>query len=519
MISMLREIYAWLALGLLPLGVLWLSLGPQRKYALSALWATMVGFALLPLVLGVGASLNEPGLLPSVLAALCSLVPLGLLALSLASPVLPAQSGPRTRTALAGLVALALLGLFNLVIVVLALSAPRPGLFGVMAPQFLPWWAFSYLALGGLVLSLARGRAASSSRLRLASQALALPALLAGLLALLPLLDTPLVIAAAEAEFQSAFGVKASSLRSSGMRSSRFSMGDFLLGAPVRKASSRLDQVYLRERASNGRDYEFRFDAWLPPLWASTNPGPATSAPYPVIIRIHGGAWVMGDKGPSNMGAMNRYLASEGYAVFDIQYGLSDTGRFSLKGAPEPTEGPFGLEDMVRQIGAFTSYLADHAADYPVDLGRVYVSGGSAGGQLALASVLATSSGWRKDHPGQGLDPRLRVRGIVPFYPAVGLARDIGVAGAVELDQPSHLLGPGAPPALVYQGRIDGMVPLAKVRAFREAWRASGAPAFGLIEFPFAGHGSDLVFAGPFNQVFLYCLESFLALEGGLSGK
>jgi hypothetical protein len=43
------------------------------------------------------------------------------------------------------------------------------------------------------------------------------------------------------------------------------------------------------------------------------------------LIRIHGGGWVSGDKGGSNMVQMNKYFAAQGYIVFDIQYGLYDS--------------------------------------------------------------------------------------------------------------------------------------------------------------------------------------------------
>jgi len=42
------------------------------------------------------------------------------------------------------------------------------------------------------------------------------------------------------------------------------------------------------------------------------------------LIRIHGGAWVGGDKGFANMMQVNKYFAAQGYTVFDVQYGLTD---------------------------------------------------------------------------------------------------------------------------------------------------------------------------------------------------
>ena len=41
------------------------------------------------------------------------------------------------------------------------------------------------------------------------------------------------------------------------------------------------------------------------------------------IINIHGGGWIIGNKGFENRPTASRYLAQQGYAVFDIQYGLA----------------------------------------------------------------------------------------------------------------------------------------------------------------------------------------------------
>lgn len=503
------EIFGWLFLALLPLSLGHAAFRKRAREGGATLLCFALGLALLPLAHALASTLAEPTPLPGILIGLFALGPLVVSAFFLARSAYPEvaarRAGPLPSWARLAL-CLLLLGaaLASLLLAWKATRGPEAGLAGVMLPQFLPYWAFSFLALAGLAV-----RAAGPAPLfRLLGALLALPALAAALLALLPLADTPLVVEAARREFAASFGREASSLRAPGMRRTPFSLGDFFLGTASGPAVEKRDLVYLRERAADGRDYEFRFDAW----------GDGRPGAHPVVIRVHGGAWVSGDKGGTNMGRMNAYLATRGYAVFDIQYGLSDKGRFSLKLKREPTEGPFGIDDMVRQIGLFSSFLADHAKDYGADVDRVFVSGGSAGGQLVLAAVLATSSGFRDAHAGIGLDPRLRVLGLLPFYPAVGYARGIGVPSTPELDDPRGLIGAAAPPALVYQGGHDGMVAVERVRDFAAAWKRASAAPFALIELPFAGHGSDLLFNGPFNQVFLYYMESFMALELAAKG-
>src|SRR4051794_11780660 len=48
--------------------------------------------------------------------------------------------------------------------------------------------------------------------------------------------------------------------------------------------------------------------------------GPAPPAPAPVLIVIHGGGWIAGDK--DRYGPFSRQLARAGFVVFDINYSL-----------------------------------------------------------------------------------------------------------------------------------------------------------------------------------------------------
>ncbi|MCK7481048.1 MAG: alpha/beta hydrolase fold domain-containing protein [Candidatus Moduliflexus flocculans] len=103
-----------------------------------------------------------------------------------------------------------------------------------------------------------------------------------------------------------------------------------------------------------------------------------------MLIRIHGGGWVSGDKGYGNMNNVNRHFASLGYLVFDLQYGLAESGTFRPRApTPEGMLGPFGIEDMLRHIGAFSLLPCRKCGGTGADLDRVFVSGASAGGHLA----------------------------------------------------------------------------------------------------------------------------------------
>ena len=101
-------------------------------------------------------------------------------------------------------------------------------------------------------------------------------------------------------------------------------------------------------------------DAYLPALRDKT--------PSPVLIYIHGGAWIAGDKDDASMRADLPELLKRGYAVFSINYRLAPVFRF-----------PAQLEDCkcaVRSIRA-------NAKKFNIDPTRIGVWGSSAGGHLA----------------------------------------------------------------------------------------------------------------------------------------
>lgn len=471
--------------------------GARHRHSEFYLAWTAAGFAILPFLLIARASF----LGARVFAAASRLVILGNLGLGfLASVSTPRQAESEPRASAAGAASALAVGIAALAMAARFLAGSHPRTAGVLVPQSLPYWSPAFLAVAAL--------AARSGGMRKPARAggllLALPAAAAAVLAGLPVYQVPGVLQAAQADFARAFGPDAGIPGTVGPKEPAFSLGRMFLGTSPGRVRSRLDVPYLSETTADGRSFTFRFDHWSP-----TEPGP-----HPVLVRIHGGGWNSGDKAYGNMNNVNRHFSSRGYAVFDLQYGLAESGTFRPR-APTPKGmlGPFGIEDMLRHLGAFSSYLADRATELDVDPARVFVSGASAGGHLALAVALAQTSGYARDHPGTGLDPRITVRGVIPFYPGIGYAAGMGIPARPDLDDLASLLGPGNPPALFYQGALDGMVDPARIRSFVRDYNGSGGGSAVLVEFPSAGHGSDLIFWNPYSQVFLHFMERFMAFH------
>jgi len=252
-------------------------------------------------------------------------------------------------------------------------------------------------------------------------------------------------------------------------------------------------------------DLKLFFDAYLP-----LNEGQELPGNNSVIIRIHGGGWVFGDKGAFNSLQMNEYFAAQGYAVFDVQYGLYDGSIGSIIPAtPDNTQGDFTIDDMVGHIGLFTKFLENHTEEYNVNLNSVFISGGSSGGHLTCAVALAIASG---NYP-EMFSNNITVKGYIPFYPANGQMIFFGVDGSTELKNPELLIRSDSPPCLIFQGTHDILNYFGISTTYRDLYLSNGNDRCAIIWMPMGGHGCDFYFSGYYNQIFLYYMERFIYLH------
>ncbi len=246
------------------------------------------------------------------------------------------------------------------------------------------------------------------------------------------------------------------------------------------------------------------FDAYIPLDNNDKHPGTNST-----IIRIHGGAWVSGDKGLMNMMQMNKYFAAQGYRVFDIQYGIDENPLYAFDPlTPEYKKGNFDIDDMMRHIGAFTNYLSDNADTYGTNLDSVFISGGSAGGHLTCAAALAIASGNYTDI----FSANMTIKGLIPFYPANDLMNFFGISGSDEFKNPEKLIKSDSPPCLIFQGTHDIINYFSIAENIRNTYSDNSNENCAILWMPFGGHASDFYFTGYYNQIFLYYMERFMYL-------
>ena len=95
-------------------------------------------------------------------------------------------------------------------------------------------------------------------------------------------------------------------------------------------------------------------------------PRAAGEETLPVIVSVHGGGWVYGDKERYQYYCMD--LARRGFAVVNFTYRLAPEHPF-----------PAAVEDT----NAVFTWLAAHAGECGIDMDKLFMVGDSAGGQLA----------------------------------------------------------------------------------------------------------------------------------------
>ncbi len=333
----------------------------------------------------------------------------------------------------------------------------------------------------------------------------------------LPLIATPISIQTAENEFNVAYGEDWRAQIPSTVKSyylpTQFNLYNYFLGFSHRDCNVETDVKYY-----DNDGFQLYFDVYYPKSTTAQLPGNNS-----VIIKIHGGSWQFGDKSLGNVLVLNKYLAAQGYVVFDIQYGLLDAGGSSFIPTPDHVRGNLTLHDMVYQIGNFTKQLeATFASTYNANLDSVFIMGGSAGAHLTGVIGL----GYNDPYFAGNFSNALNIKGIIPIYPPnfadpyftrEPLSRlipgdPLSNPLAFEKFTPSNLADATDPPAIIFQGLRDDLVPLINAETIKSALNANGIDCM-LLTFPFAAHASDLIVGNTFSQVWVYYLERFLYLE------
>jgi len=200
-------------------------------------------------------------------------------------------------------------------------------------------------------------------------------------------------------------------------------------------------------------------DAYLP-----LDDSGATLTNRAVVVLVHGGAWVEGDK--TDMSDVGRRLAAAAYVAVSVNYRL----------APEHTY-PAAVDD----VQAAVAWLREHSQSerFGIDASRIGVLGVSAGGYLAaMAGVLGSGS----LHHGDRVAVVVTWSGITDlngiFLAGFG-ADQLGCAVSTCPDiaaaaSPISHVDAGDAPMLLVNGSDDPITPMAQATSMATTLATAG---------------------------------------------
>jgi len=217
----------------------------------------------------------------------------------------------------------------------------------------------------------------------------------------------------------------------------------------------------------------------------------------PVLFQIHGGAWMMGDKGSQALPLMY-HLASKGWICVAANYRLSPSVGF-----------PTHLYDCKAAL----CWIRQHGMEYGMQTGFVAVTGGSAGGHLcALMGLTANNPDLQPDHPNVDTS----IQACIPFYgvydflvrynqhPNKELYRSFGANRVLhesveenpelwDLASPITRIHKDAPPFMIWHGTHDSLAVVTEGRIFSQKLHETSEQPVVYVELPGAEHAWEVV--------------------------
>jgi acetyl esterase/lipase len=216
---------------------------------------------------------------------------------------------------------------------------------------------------------------------------------------------------------------------------------------------------------------------------------------FPVLLQVHGGAWMIGKKEEQALPLMY-HMAQRGWLCVAINYRLSPKAAF-----------PAHIIDVKKAI----AWIRENIRDYGGNPDFIAVTGGSAGGHLSsLAALTPNREEWQ---PGfEQADTRLQA--AVPFYGVYDFLDRFEIRPEMSMEQmltdkvmqctlrdnrelweaASSLtyVSPDAPPMFVIHGSHDSLAWVEEARVFVSALQAVATQPVAYAELPGAQHAFEI---------------------------
>ena len=226
----------------------------------------------------------------------------------------------------------------------------------------------------------------------------------------------------------------------------------------------------------------------------------------PAMVFFHGGGWVNG--APNQFNEHSKYFTSRGLVCIQVEYRL-------LKRGDAASPGPIVC---IQDARTAMRWVRSHAAELGVDPQRIAAAGGSAGGHLAAQVGMMETF----DDKGDDRSISARADALVLFNPV--LDNGPGGFGAKTIGErypefsPAHNVSRDDPPAILFLGSEDKLIPVATFEKFRAAMRAAGVRC-DLYVYEGQGHGFFNTKNPKYFRLTVIEADRFLASLGWLKGS
>lgn len=162
---------------------------------------------------------------------------------------------------------------------------------------------------------------------------------------------------------------------------------------------------------------------------------------FSVLIFIHGGGWVTGDK--EDFTRTSRIMAYKGYLVFNVNYRLAPGDIY-----------PAQINDVAKAI----SWVQINAAQYGGDASKIFLAGDCAGAHLVSHyTTILTNEKLSENIKMEDLIPAETIKGILLFYGVYDLKSLDKMNSSAAREQSKSFLGNDQE---LYAERIDFVSPL-----------------------------------------------------------
>ena len=197
------------------------------------------------------------------------------------------------------------------------------------------------------------------------------------------------------------------------------------------------------------------------PWWVNDGKGKK-----PTLLYIHGGGWVVGSKDESVLNVLP-YIYRD-WVVICINYRLA-----------KDAKAPAAVEDCLVAL----EWVHANAAKYDIDTDRIVVSGGSAGGHLALMTGMLRKGdelcgGKLKVGDNQKVAAIVNWFGVTDFsintHPTEWFGENIDTEEYVRTLSPINYVREGVAPVITIHGTEDAPVPYVQVVNLHEKLRGVG---------------------------------------------